>query len=184
MIPAKSRIAREGGFTLIELTLVAAILGILGSIAIPRFSEMIIKAQESSVRSKLGTMRSVLNIYYANTEGEFPTELDTGLDDQYINFVPSLYIPAVDRMDNPGHLSDNIIETDEPVTEDSGGWVYYTNDSTIVSGTQRIKKGKGKAIGWTKKGGSKLKYLNVTPFGTIFIDCVHMDTNGRIWSTY
>ncbi|MBK7546276.1 MAG: prepilin-type N-terminal cleavage/methylation domain-containing protein [Elusimicrobia bacterium] len=64
---------RPWGFTLIELMLVVAIIGLLASIAIPKFGKLIIRSKEAAVKGKLGSLRSAISIYYAENEGEFPT---------------------------------------------------------------------------------------------------------------
>lgn len=176
---------KQNGFTLIELTIVIAILGLIASIAIPKVSDLIIKAQEGSVRGKLGALRSAINIYYADQEGSYPVYIEDSLPGFYIDDIPPLYIPAVKRSGNPGHFSQEVIETDEPISADTGGWVYFTPDTTIPPGTQRIRKGLGKKLGWSKEGGpGKIKYLHLSPFGQIYVDCIHLDSRGGIWSAY
>ncbi len=67
------------GFTLIELMLVVAIIGLLAAIAIPKFGNLVIKAREASVKGALGTLRSAISIYYANNEGQYPYLNGSGL---------------------------------------------------------------------------------------------------------
>ncbi|MFH1897506.1 MAG: type II secretion system protein [Candidatus Desantisbacteria bacterium] len=69
---------KEKGFTLIELMIVVAIIGILAAIAIPRFAALIDKAREAGARGNLGAMRSAIAIYYGDTKGYWPPKLDTG----------------------------------------------------------------------------------------------------------
>src|ERR1700757_3818100 len=66
---------KKSGFTLIELMIVVAIIGILAAIAIPRFAEMIRKSAEGSSKGNLGAIRSALSIYYGDMEGQFPSDL-------------------------------------------------------------------------------------------------------------
>jgi prepilin-type N-terminal cleavage/methylation domain-containing protein len=59
------------GFTLIELVIVIAILGILAGIAIPRYLEMREEARGATILANLRTIDSVANVYYAKN-GVFP----------------------------------------------------------------------------------------------------------------
>ncbi|MDO8734379.1 MAG: type II secretion system protein, partial [Elusimicrobiota bacterium] len=60
------------GFTLIELMIVVAIIGILAAIAIPKFADLIKKSKEGSTKGSLGAIRSALTIYYGEQEGVYP----------------------------------------------------------------------------------------------------------------
>src|SRR5258708_10880139 len=60
------------GFTLIELMIVVAIIGILAAIAIPQFANLVSKSQEGRTKANLGSIRSALSIYYGDTEGWYP----------------------------------------------------------------------------------------------------------------
>lgn len=53
------------GFTLIELMIVVAIIGILAAIAIPNFLNYQCKAKQSEAKSNLGNIRTVEEAYYA-----------------------------------------------------------------------------------------------------------------------
>lgn len=66
------------GFTLIELMIVVAIIGILAAIAIPKFADLITKSKEGSTKGSLGAMRSALTIYYGEQEGTYPFTAATG----------------------------------------------------------------------------------------------------------
>ncbi len=54
---------RQGGFSLVEFVLVLVILGILASIAIPRFIDLRQDAVISSLKSVKGSLHSTVNIY-------------------------------------------------------------------------------------------------------------------------
>jgi len=60
------------GFTLIELMIVVAIIGILAAIAIPKFADLIKKSKEGATKGSLGELRSALTIYYGENEGIYP----------------------------------------------------------------------------------------------------------------
>ncbi|MEE9437001.1 MAG: prepilin-type N-terminal cleavage/methylation domain-containing protein [Candidatus Adiutricales bacterium] len=59
----KSR--RQKGFTLIELMIVVAIIGILAAIAIPQFNSYRRKAQDSAAKSALKNLATAQENYYA-----------------------------------------------------------------------------------------------------------------------
>lgn len=60
------------GFTLIELMIVVAVMGILMAIAVPKMATLIYKSKEGATKGSLGTLRSAITIYYAELEGEYP----------------------------------------------------------------------------------------------------------------
>jgi type IV pilus assembly protein PilA len=56
---------KSKGFTLIELMIVVAIIGILAAIAIPNFMSYQCKAKQSEAKSNLGTIRTAQEAYRA-----------------------------------------------------------------------------------------------------------------------
>src|ERR1700747_1983586 len=92
------------GFTLIELMIVVAIIGILAAIAIPKFSQLITKSNEANTKGNLGAMRSALSIYYGDMEGLYPTDnlaiLTTS--NKYLTSIPIAKLPAAQDL-NTGH---------------------------------------------------------------------------------
>jgi len=53
------------GFTLIELMIVVAIIGILAAIAIPNYMSYTCKSKQSEAKSILGDMRTLQETYFA-----------------------------------------------------------------------------------------------------------------------
>ena len=61
----------QKGFTLIELMIVVAIIGILAAVAIPAYQDYIVKSKLSKVMSTLDPVKTALAMYYQE-EGSFP----------------------------------------------------------------------------------------------------------------
>ncbi|MBU3952264.1 MAG: prepilin-type N-terminal cleavage/methylation domain-containing protein [Proteobacteria bacterium] len=61
----KKLLLNKKGFTLIELMIVVAIIGILAAIAIPNFMSYQCKAKQSKAKSNLGTLRTNQEAYKA-----------------------------------------------------------------------------------------------------------------------
>jgi len=58
-----------GGFTLIELMIVVAVIGVLAAIAIPNFMKYIRKSKTSEAREQLSKMYAQARVYYLETYG-------------------------------------------------------------------------------------------------------------------
>jgi len=146
---------KSAGFTLIELMLVVAIIGLLAAIAIPRFANLVIKAKEAAVKGKVGSLRSAVSIYYANNEGIYPGMLDalTG-EPHYLDALPKIGIPTF-----PAH-----VETDTPLHFPIGP--FMTLDWAG-------------AVGYP---GTAFVYF--IPTGELRVNCTHTDTKGVTWSLY
>ena len=63
---------RKRGFTLIEILIVVVILGILAAIIIPQFTDAAQDASAASARSQLQTMRSQVELYRVQNNGQIP----------------------------------------------------------------------------------------------------------------
>ena len=119
----------RGGFTLVELLIVAIILAILAAVVIPQFGEATQDTKISVVKSTLHTVRSQLELYRLQHNGQYPRMIDwedqmtrktdVGGDFYYDGsgaYGPYLLSMPVNPMDNSSAIDD--------VKDGSGGWFY------------------------------------------------------------
>jgi general secretion pathway protein G len=98
------------GFTLIELLIVMAIIGLLLSIAVPRYFRSLQHARETVLKQDLSILREAIDKYYADLN-EYPEKLPDLVDKRYVRSVPvdpftrlaDTWLPvASDDPDHPG----------------------------------------------------------------------------------
>jgi prepilin-type N-terminal cleavage/methylation domain-containing protein len=103
----------QSGFTLIELVIVIVILGILASVAIPKYEDMREQARVATMKGQLGSIRSAIAIQYArnalNGSATFPTLDGT--------------IFADGRVPKEPVNNSNAVKTTAGI-DNAGGWQY------------------------------------------------------------
>ncbi|MBH0193253.1 MAG: prepilin-type N-terminal cleavage/methylation domain-containing protein [Nitrospira sp.] len=77
----------DEGFTMVELMIVVAIVGILATISVPTYHTSLIKARETVLRQDLFTMREVLDQHRAD-QGKYPSSLGALVAAGYLRMVP------------------------------------------------------------------------------------------------
>lgn len=100
--------------------IVVAIIAILATVALPKFGQLIRKSNETSTRSKMKTLRSALNLYYAQNDGYYPSDLTPFQQsgNKYLKAFPQVNTSAHGNrttVDYPSSYDDTI---------DGGTWGY------------------------------------------------------------
>lgn len=76
------------GFTIVELLIVVAIIGVLSAVGIPRFAQMLERSREGATKGNISAIRSAIFIYYADREGRWPTNLRAPFQLVYLRSIP------------------------------------------------------------------------------------------------
>jgi type IV pilus assembly protein PilA len=88
------RIRNRKGFTLVELMIVVAIIGILAAIAIPNFLNFRLKAKTSEAKSNLGAVRSTEVAYFAEWNWYVGGQAATPVANRAGNALKVAWIPS------------------------------------------------------------------------------------------
>lgn len=87
---------RQRGFSLIELLVVLAVMGLLLGVAAPRYVEHVDRARESVLRRNLAGLRDAIDKFYADRE-RYPDALQELVQQRYLRAVP--VDPMTERAD-------------------------------------------------------------------------------------
>lgn len=79
--------SRLTAFTLIELLVVMTVIGILLTIAVPRYYRSVERSQETVLKQNLALTRDALNKYYSDT-GKYPDALEELIKRKYLRTLP------------------------------------------------------------------------------------------------
>jgi prepilin-type N-terminal cleavage/methylation domain-containing protein len=145
---------KEHGFTLIELMIVVAIIGILAALALPKFAQLVEKSREAATKGNMNSVRSAVSIYYGDNEGIYPTYLECGSGYLFSRFMDK--VPPVKAT----HAGVGNGTAESP----SGTDVLYTNDEVCAT----------KSSGW--------RYNSNT--GRVFVNSSATDSKEMPYSTY
>ena len=84
---SRIKIGRSSGFTLLEMMIVISIMVILIAIAMPIYSQSVLRSREAVLRNDLFTLRSLISQYTLDKQ-KAPESLDDLVTGGYIKIVP------------------------------------------------------------------------------------------------
>ncbi len=99
---------RRRGFTLIEILIVFALVGLLVGLGLPQYKYATKRAREATLKADLYEMRMLINQYYTD-KGKYPLSLQTLVDEAYLYRIP---------IDPFTRSSETWIEVQQTITED------------------------------------------------------------------
>ncbi len=158
---------KTNGFTLIELMIVVAIVGILAAIAVPKFADLVRKANEGATKGNLGALRSSVTIYYAEQSGTWPNPTADGDD------TVAGSLGAVLTMNNNMFISKMPYSNTPPyhtATKTATIHVGSANESYVAGGW-------GYQISLNPSAGAQAT-------GSVWTNCTHTDSFTTTWGTY
>lgn len=76
------------GFTMIELVIVMAMLGLLLSLALPQYMATLERGREQVLQSNLATLREAIDKFYGD-RGRYPDSLEDLVTQRYLRAIPN-----------------------------------------------------------------------------------------------
>ncbi len=122
----------RGGFTLLELMVVLALISILAGMAVVQHRNGVVRAKEAVLQTDLFRMRDAIDQYYAD-KGKYPASLEALVAEDYLRAIPK-----------------------DPFTESTDSWQTIPaepdpNNPTAEVGIYNVKSGSdGTAFDGTK----------------------------------
>jgi general secretion pathway protein G len=103
----------QGGFTLIELMIVMAIILVLATIASVHYRNAVLRSREAVLKTDLKVMNDAINFYTRDKEAA-PQSLDDLVSGQYLGAIPN--DPMTQTRDWVTVNCDTLLDPDQTIT--------------------------------------------------------------------
>ncbi|MDO8734883.1 MAG: type II secretion system protein [Elusimicrobiota bacterium] len=159
------------GFTLIELMITVAIIGLLIAVVVPKFAGMKQKASEGATRGALGTIRANVEVYRGENINTPPVFLSaTGLDTPNIPNIHANVLNFWKGNETQFPQNESVIPKSRDV------WNYRAAGAFIDDnvGTKILSIPSANRRGWLYRNNE----------GGVFVNSVLLDTKGEPFSVW
>lgn len=131
---------RSGGFTLIELMIVIAIIAILAAILVPNFIRARAQGQYTACKSNLKNVATALEMYSTDAAGRYPTSLGTlTASERYLRSIPTCpsrgtdtYTSVFSSASNPDKYTVYCSGTNHSEVDAGSGKPAYNSTSGLI----------------------------------------------------
>lgn len=153
-----TRSTKQGGFTLIELMIVVAIIGVLASLAVPQYQNYTARAQASEGLTITGGLRADIAEQYS-LRGTMPTAAQLGASEEEKDLnLSGRYVESVSYTDEQLEVT---FGSDSAL--DDAVMIIAPNESNAAEGDAR-NPGNGWVCSW-KQDGQEAGQTNWLPAG-------------------
>lgn len=119
--------SRQQGFTLIELMIVIAIVGILAAIALPAYQDYTVRARMSEPMARLAEGKTTISEFYSAT-GNMPTVAQAAINTLGTQIIRSIVFESTSATPPTATIRAIIFSSVMPASGDAGFELFGTAD--------------------------------------------------------
>jgi general secretion pathway protein G len=126
------RASARRGFTLIELMVVVALIGVLAGMGVVQYRNSVVRTKEAVLREDLFRMRDAIDQYYAD-KAKYPASLEALVSDGYLRQVPK------DPITNSSDTWQTVPSEPDPSNPEAEGGIFDVksgSDGTSIDGSR------------------------------------------------
>jgi len=147
---------RKNGFTLIELMIVIAIIGLLAAVAIPQYNQYTKRSKFSEVKSSVSPIKAAVEVCFAQNAGNFlcgttdpdPNSIRGGVTTAMLERAASATLVGTVALTNSGPAGEPVI-TSAPVLNNDK---FEITDTYILTAIVETVAGENAITDWHESG--------------------------------